>query len=137
MTRRREDEKRQRDRAARPESIPGKQPPIRQHDGDIQVLELSGQDEFGLPDLDGDRRHQEGEGDSRAQQEESPAFGRLFFPAPAGDRRQAYPPTTPANIKMGGYIAMTSPPMTTPRKIMSIGSTREVNAPTAESTSSS
>ena len=49
----------------------------------------------------------------------------------------AYPPTAPASLNTGRYIAMTSPPMTTPRKTISIGSSSAVIASTAESTSSS
>ena len=48
-----------------------------------------------------------------------------------------YLPTTSANWKIGRYIATRRPPIVTPRKRMSIGSSIAVKAPTAESTSSS
>ena len=48
-----------------------------------------------------------------------------------------YPPTAPAILKIGRYMAMTSPPMVTPRKSSIKGSIREVRLSTAWSTSSS
>ena len=81
-----EDEKREGDLAAPPEGVPGEEPPVRQYDSDVQVLESDGKDEIRLPNLDVDRRNQEGKGDPRPKQEEIPAFCRLFFPAPSGDR---------------------------------------------------
>ena len=62
-------------------------------------------------------------------------------PRPAApDRCQVptgYFPTTVTSLKMGRYMAMTTPPITTPRKTMSIGSRSAVRLVTAVSTSSS
>ncbi len=45
--------------------------------------------------------------------------------------------TSVTSLKIGRYIATTMPPTTTPRNTIIIGSSREVRAVTAESTSSS
>ena len=104
-----------------------------------------GRKKVGVPAaLDGKGKDEEKDGQNQPVKEElfklpseSAVIGVVILPWRERGHFPLYLATTSANWKIGRYIATSRPPIVTPRKRISIGSSIDVKAPTAESTSSS
>ncbi len=86
----------------------------------------------------GDKQNRNKKGNAAGFYHEKPCFDlKLVVPLYFFRHQTAPYPTPDAKLKIGRYMAITTPPMIAPRKTIMIGSIMLVRALTAVSTSSS